>query len=138
MKRTFLTSFCVMLLFIAAKATDTTRPRRLAYEVALEMQDNYDGWFRKHTKTDGIIIEADRLAQLAQRFSGKKLGLIYGRRLQKEEDYGHRVTLILVVYTPASPGSAARVAPDQHEYYDLGEESLCPPPRMCDTYEIEE
>ena len=97
--------------------------------------------------TNGLIIQADKLAQLAQNFSGKRLGLMYGRRLQKEEGHGHRLTLILVVYGGAqtSTGSTARMTTtdtasatttDANEYYDLGEMgalvSLCPPPRLCD------
>jgi hypothetical protein len=120
----------VYLLFLSLQSCSTlktanTPDRTLTDADYKEMIDNYDGKFRNHRKTGGLIIGATELTDILKRYEGQTVSLVFARYLAGDiyEGKKKRTTLLLVSY-PDGIDKAPR-------YLDLGKTRLCPEPPDC-------
>lgn len=94
----------------------------------IEMVDNYDGLFRNHKKTDGVIIDPKRLLDIVNKYSGKRTTLLFARYPRGYIVNGKkgRVTLVLRIM------NSNNIKED--EYIDMGgDDGLCPEPPCAPT-----
>lgn len=110
----------------APRTVAATSERVLTEADYNEMIDNYDGKFRKHTKTDGLLIKAEELVKLLTPLGNQEVSIMFARYANGEvvNDKTKRVTLLLKTHPNGIDKAPA--------YIDLGRAgTLCPLPHGC-------
>jgi len=127
MKKYFIvfTILSISFFWNEALCQSSSQTRNFTNEDWREMVDNYDGLFRNHKKTDGIIIDPKKLLDIVNRFPGKKTTLLYARYPKGTVVKGKkgRVTLVLRIQNGNNI--------NDEEYIDMGGDALCPEPECA-------
>jgi hypothetical protein len=125
MKKYFIVFSVVYIFLFQHNALGQSQKRDFTNNDWKEMIDNYDGLFRNHKKTDGVVLNSQKLLNALSKYPGKKVAILFARYPRDYEVNGKKGRVTLVLYVQNEQDKT------KDHFEDLGGEDLCPPP-ICD------